>query len=100
MAEIKTADEQAALDSILDQAQAQAEYWIGLTDMAEKGKWVWQHSNQTLGLWNNWGNGEPNNGDSERCAEIWNSAGKWAWHNVFCDGAKYPYPSYPIYPLC
>ena len=48
LAEIKTADEQAALDSILD-SQAQAEYWIGLTDMAEKGKWVWQHSNQTLG---------------------------------------------------
>ena len=48
LAEIKTADEQADLDSILD-SLPHAEYWIGLTDMAEKGEWVWQHSNQTLG---------------------------------------------------
>ena len=88
MAEIKTADEQAALDSNLD-SQAQAGYWIGLTDMAEKGKWVWQHSNQKLGPWSNWGNGEPNKYcDIERCTEIWKTSGKWEWNDVSCAGME------------
>ena len=76
MAEIKTADEQAALNSILD-SQAKAEYWIGLTETSVTGKSVWQHSNSTVGPWTNWDNalptttGQPDNcGDSARCAEI------------------------------
>ena len=105
MAEITTADEQAALNSILD-SQAKAEYWIGLTDTSVTGKWIWQHSNSTVtnetNKWTNWDDGQPDNwGNCERCAEIRNSAGKWVWNYVNCGGENNGscYPT-KMLPLC
>ena len=84
LAEIKSSSDQAALGSIL---QSNINYWIGLTDTAVKGKWVWQHSNLKVGPWTNWEIGQPDNcGESKMCAEIWNIAGKWVWNDVNCAG--------------
>jgi len=82
LAEIKSSNEQAALGSLL---QTNINYWIGLTDTAVKGKWVWQHSNQAVGSWTNWGPNLPDDyhNSNERCAETFFS-GKWMWNDLNC----------------
>merc|ERR1712107_768454 len=41
-------------------------YWIGLTDFADDGRWIWQESHQVAN-WTNWQEGEPNNLGGQDC---------------------------------
>lgn len=47
-------------------------YWLGLTDAAREGTWVWSTDGATLSTAEtNWGGGEPNNaGTHEHCASV------------------------------
>ena len=66
MAEIFSSEEQI---SIMNEVPLNQDfnYWIGLTDSAVEGHFIWHHSSKPLG-WSNWNGGEPNNsGDNEDC---------------------------------
>ena len=85
LAETFTSEEQSIMDQMLDKSLA---YWIGLTDSAVEGKFVWQHSSKPLS-WSNWNPGEPNNDGEEDCVmlqnDLRNSGGiKWKWDDYFC----------------
>ena len=93
---ISSAAENAFVASILP---ADEDFiWLGATDVAEEGIWVWAdgpEAGQTIGPFEGWNNGEPNNGgDSEHVALFpglaasggENGLGKWndgkaRWHS-------------------
>ena len=72
LAAITSAEEQAFLASTFGGGLM----WIGLTDEAEEGTWVWTSGEATT--YTNWASGEPNGGTSENYAEMnWWGAGQW-----------------------
>ena len=86
MAEIFTSEEQASMNQLLDKNLA---YWIGLTDSAVEGQFVWQHSSKPLS-WSNWNPGEPNDvANSQDCVmlqnDLRNTGGiNWKWDDYYC----------------
>ena len=60
LAEIFTSEEQVSMNQLLPIGDNSHAYWIGLTDSAVEGHFVWQHSSKPL-IWSNWYPGEPNN---------------------------------------
>ena len=55
--------------------------WIGFTDEATEGDWVWTTGEDVV--YTNWAAGEPNDSnDGEDCAEMW---GQGAWNDLTCD---------------
>ena len=56
-------------------------YWIGLTDSANEGTFVWQ-SGEAL-TYTNWSAGEPNNLLGEDCVEVYTNA---KWNDLECHG--------------
>ena len=72
------------LDSIL---LADIEYWIGLSDFASEGTWVWQDSHKHA-EYTNWAPGEPNNsGSNEHCA-LKTFQGQYpGWTDYICDNS-------------
>ena len=90
LAEIFSLEEQASInDTLLDGIG----YWIGLTDSAEEGHFVWQHSNQSLS-WSNWKKGEPNNVyNNQNCVVMINDTLTehcWQWDDYYCDLDQWP----------
>ena len=68
--------------------------WIGGTDAASEGAWVWSPSNTPLS-YTNWNYGEPNDsGSGEDCVVAY-SSGKW--NDVRCNN-KYKYVCQPPLP--
>jgi len=98
LAEIFTSEEQK---SILSSAVEQnRNYWIGLTDSAVEGHFIWQHSSKPL-TWSNWYSGEPNNfGNNEDCVYYFhndpNYHGNGQWNDSRCNRDSTP----PAYALC
>ncbi len=43
------------------------QYWIGLTDEVEEGKWVWQDS-FLVADYTHWASGQPDGGTEDNCA--------------------------------
>ena len=58
------ADEQAWLEGVLGPST-----WLGLSDQATDGDWVWEVSEQTA-TYTNWAGGEPANTVLENCASL------------------------------
>merc|ERR1719474_1841536 len=58
-------------------------YWIGLTDQAREGTWIWSNSHVEA-TWTNWGPGEPNNIYGEDCVDMYNNM-VHAWNDAPCD---------------
>ena len=63
-------------------------YWLGLTDIAVEGKYVWQHSSKPLEL-SHWHRGEPDNynGVKEDCvvAGLYSAGNDLLWSDVPCN---------------
>ena len=80
----------AAQNALLVTAAAGNRVWIGGTDAASEGAWVWSPSNTPLS-YTNWATGQPNNGGgSEDCVKT--GVADWAgqWHDYPCaDKEKY-----------
>ena len=57
------------------------DFWIGINDKSQEGNFVYA-SDDTPIIWNNWANGQPDNGagpgGNQDCAQIeWGSDGTW-----------------------
>eukprot|EP00964_Phaeocystis_antarctica_P112908 scaffold77025_cov69-Phaeocystis_antarctica.AAC.1 len=68
----------AAQNELLFTVAAGNQVWIGGTDAASEGAWVWNPSNTPLS-YTNWHPGEPNShGSGEDCMDFWGHVdGKW-----------------------
>lgn len=54
-------------------------YWIGLTDIAAEGKFVWVNGAPLT--YTNWAPGEPNNANNEDCVQ---TVGNYQWNDIGC----------------
>ena len=53
------------------------EYWIGINDISEEGKFVYESNGEQI-TWTNWGPGEPNNAPPKRAGDcVRLKEGKW-----------------------
>ena len=61
--------------------------WLGGTDAAVEGVWIWSHSGQPIIL-DEWNPGEPNNELGEDCMNIFHD---WdQWNDADCTNTWYP----------
>ena len=84
LAEIKSKSEQTNVTTILERPYS---YWIGMTDLATEGEFVWQRTHTAvLGGYTNWSPGEPNNGagTNQDCGHLWKHH-NWKWDDLDCD---------------
>ena len=99
MAEFQSSSVEEAIDGLLNQDVL---YWIGLSDFAHEGTWIWQESHETPQYFN-WCPGQPDNGVGGNCAmKIWyesnpDAAGKW--YDQECN-SDYGKGLGPIHALC
>ncbi len=78
---LETLDELAVLEQIA--VIGAGSWWIGLSDQAEEGIFVWVDGSPLDGGASNWGDGEPNDsGGVEDCAEILQSG---LWNDAECE---------------
>ena len=83
----------AALDSVAETFVGSADTFIGLTDLAVEGSFVWDDG--TPVAYTNWHTGEPNNGGSgatyqEDCAIIAGARVSAQWDDRPCDASEVP----------
>ncbi|GAB6032917.1 Fc fragment of IgE, low affinity II, receptor for (CD23) [Chamberlinius hualienensis] len=62
-------------------------WWLGASDLAEEGTWIWTHDNSKLSF-KNWFDNQPDNANGdENCLSYW-SDNNWGWNDLNC---KIPY---------
>ena len=83
LAEIKSQSEQSNIETILESPNS---YWIGMTDLATEGDFVWQGTSTSVQEgYTNWHTGEPNNGGGiQDCGQLWHHR-NWSWDDLGCD---------------
>ena len=63
-------------------------FFLGLTDTAAEGQWVWTSDDSTV-TWKPWKSGEPDGGTSENCCAMYKNAqfvaDKKSWKSEGCD---------------
>ena len=87
LAEIHNCAENDEVIQYLKQADSDGtkRFWLGLTDTAVEGRFVWQ-SNLSLAGYTFWTNGEPNNsGGNENCGGIDKEVNYRRWNDANCD---------------
>jgi len=57
-------------------------YWIGLTDIDDEGRFTWLSDDSEVG-YNNWNNGEPNNLNDEDCVHLRKGV-SFEWNDSKC----------------
>ena len=82
----KTTAAGAALRDAIAAKLAASKMWIGYNDNASEGEWVW--SSGSKASFTAWKPGEPNDFDTENCAELW--ADTWKWNDFDCN-ARLPF---------
>merc|ERR1719334_2379709 len=89
LAEILSQSEQTNLEALLNIGKYN-NYWIGLSDLAQEGKFQWQHSFTPLGEYKAWCSGEPDNKGSgdEDCVHLRPYStpleDRWCWNDLDC----------------
>gem|GEM_PF-3351609 len=68
-------------DAVVAAAGGNIRYYIGYTDTAQEGVFVWQDGDTST--YTNWHAGEPNNAGSEDCAEV-GFFGSSTWNDINC----------------
>jgi len=92
LGEIQSAEETQIINELIG---TDLLYWIGLSDNAEYGKWIWQHSYTPVD-YTNWESSQPNFLETEHCALLcW--GGQWC--DFLCDH-KNDYIPKPIHAFC
>jgi len=74
LAEIKSPEETEMVISMIETDAMY--YWIGLSDAAEHGKWVWEYSYEPT-EYTHWGSGEPTFLETEHCGAVMTSNAEW-----------------------
>ena len=99
LVEIDSMEENNALvEEIKRKGFSKRLFWIGMTDRGSEGDWILETSGSKPSYLN-WGRGEPDGGQKENCALVWNNehfGGKWC--DVPCDMDNIPYKS--MHALC
>ena len=98
MAEFLTQEAEESLDKFINQDVV---YWIGLSDLAQEGSWMWQESHQEPSYYN-WWPGQPNGGGYANCVlKRISYDGNRGWFDHDCN-ADYVFisNSIPIHALC
>ncbi len=81
LAAIGGAAENTFVESLLSTAHAsRSHYWIGATDLAVEGTWVWVDG--TPFTFTDWWSGEPNNVGNEDYLAYDLRSGAWAWNDA------------------
>ena len=63
--------------------------WLGATDQAVEGTWVWAQSGANVDGPTDWFPGEPNDhGSGEDCLEVRHNRRKGQWNDISCDQRK------------
>ncbi|XP_078610832.1 alpha-N-acetylgalactosamine-specific lectin-like [Branchiostoma floridae x Branchiostoma japonicum] len=68
-------------------ATTKAHTWIGLTDEATEGLWVWDYGTLLVGD-GIWGTGEPNGGTRENCVHMYPKK-DYLWNDSACPSSYY-----------
>ena len=97
LAEILSPEE----NSSLKQLSIGFTYWIGLTDSAVEGQFVWQHSSKPLN-WSNWADNQPDDNDGdEDCVVVTGLPGQQQWNDEACTFSRNNTPPpWPHLALC
>lgn len=67
----------AAEDAYVDSIQS-GSFWIGMSDLAQEGTWLWVTGASVDAGYTNWRSGNPNNeGGNQNCGEMDPSGGTW-----------------------
>jgi hypothetical protein len=83
LVKIDDTGENDAIVAFLQGVSDTGRWFIGLSDSASEGDFVW--TDGSAPTFTNWGEGEPNDyGDGEDCSEIWAVYG-YTWNDIGCD---------------
>ena len=86
--ELATANDAAENIWMVDEAYTRyaGKWWIGLSDQASEGSWVW--ASGAAVTYTNWSSGEPNGGTSESCCQL-GRFGDYTWNDEPCGSSFY-----------
>ena len=83
LAEIDSAAKQTAIDASVSSTDR---LWIGLNDIAQEGRFVWDSTGQPA-VYTNWGRASPSNSNNENCVMVTHNIGLWI--DGQCTGLEY-----------
>ena len=89
LAEIHSQDENVAVLAELKKRDENTQHWIGLSDSAKEGSWVWSSGQKANFLNFNEAVGEPNGDNTENCVTMYikfdQPSGIGKWNDLRCD---------------
>ena len=74
-------------------------YWIGLTDSAVEGQFIWEHSSKPL-EWSHWAWFEPNNARGNEDCVMSGYGNDGVWDDMDCNCNVNQYSGHIINALC
>jgi len=95
LAEVKTRDQQSSLYFL----PSELNFWIGLNDIENEGKFVWAEGHEEMNF-SNWIPGQPNNsGGEEDCVHMAGSLDYGKWNDAPCTNVD-GWGMLPLHALC
>ena len=83
LAEIRSQSEQTNITPILESSYF---YWIGMSDLATEGEFVWQQTSTAVEEgYTNWAAGQPDNKHGNQNCGILDTRWSWSWDDQRCD---------------
>lgn len=98
LAEPRSKEESQAINGFISKGW---QYWIGLTDLSEEGRFVWE-SDKSAPTFDHWKRGEPNNFGDEDCVHLRyvNKFWKGSWSDLKCSRDQTGIFTGPVTALC